>query len=154
MKKINQEWQSLRDQGYSTIKIGQMVGKCSSHIGRYTVKPADFLEKRRKLYDEGKVELNFAKTAKNLAEFNKNRIKKEKPNPIKKAKQKPLDKWKATETLNKGEAKTTRNDVILPTRAPRKERKVVVDSKTWLYVREDDKRSDEQIRKDYLKRIS
>lgn len=154
MKKINQKWQALRDQGYSTIKIGQMVGKCSSHIGRYTVKPADFLEKRRKLYDEGKVELDFAKTSKNLTEFNKNRVKKEKPKPIKKAKQKPLDKWKATETLNKGKAKITHKDVVFPTRAPRKERKVVVDHKTWLYVREDDKRTDEQIRKDYFKRIA
>lgn len=154
MKKINQEWQALRDQGYSTIKIGQMVGKHASHIGRHTVKPSDFLEKRRKLYDEGKVELDFSKGPKNLAEFNKRRIKKEKPKPIKKAKQKPLDKWKATETLNKGKVKITHKDVILPTRNPVKERKVVVDSRTWLYVKESDKRTDEQIIKDYFKRIA
>jgi len=72
----------------------------------------------------------------------------------KKAKQRPLDKWKSTETLNKGEAKLMHNEVVFPTRAPRKERKVVVDHKTWLYVKEDDKRTDEEIRKDFFKRIS
>ena len=72
----------------------------------------------------------------------------------KKAKQRLLDKWKSTETLNKGVAKLIHNEFVFPDRAPRKERKVVVDSKTWLYVKEDDKRTDEQIRKDFLKRIS
>lgn len=157
MKKINQEWQALRDQGYSTIKIGHMVGKCSSHIARYTVKPKDFLEKRRKLYDDGKVELDFAKTSKNLAEFNKNRVKKEKPKPkpksIKKAKQKPLDKWRNSEDTNKGIAKVNPRDVVLPAREPRKERKVVIDDRTWLYVKEDDPRSDKQVVKDFIKRV-
>ena len=72
----------------------------------------------------------------------------------KKAKQRPLDKLKSTEKLNKGVAKLIHNEFVFPDRAPRKERKVVVDHKTWLYVKEDDKRTDEEIRKDFLRRIS
>lgn len=156
MKKINQEWQALRDQGYSTVKIGQMVGKHSSHIARHTIKPDNFKELRRKLIEEGKVELDFTTGANNLAKFNKNRVKKPpkpRPKPLKKAKQKPLDKWKNSEDTNKGIAKVMPRDVVLPAREPRKERKVVIDDRTWLYVKEDDPRSDKQVVKDFIKRV-
>lgn len=115
--------QSLRDEGYSLDEVAEALGRSQNTIMYNTVTPANHRKLRKDLIARGKPAI-----------------------------QNPQMRGSNTHLVGKGVAKVRRNDRVFETRTPREERKVIIDDKTYVMVRMDDKRTDEQIRNNFIKK--